>query len=179
MSIILKALKKLQEEKDRRADGAASHAEEHKDEPIPADETAVLTPSSMTDEEHSDFDSAQVDMEDVHGKRQHFGAGPKALLIVVLILGVFTTGWFASRIYVGMRLAADSREAEPRGDEGGAAMSKGSGPSTTTVFAAGGCSHFACTGIAKLCDKLEPCAMMPRPSASKLLIGSSLAPGRL
>jgi len=121
MSIILRALKKLQEEKAREADGT------------PADDAV---PSSLAGgEDESGPDAAQDYMGDIavrprpgspkrEAARQRFAVGPKSLLIVVLILGIFTTGWFASRIYLNMRLATRSGESGPQANESAAVVSK-------------------------------------------------------
>ena len=132
MSIILRALKKLQEEKAREADAPPADGAEKED----STSTGEAVPSSLAvGDDESSPDAAQDYMEDIavrprpespkrEAARQRFGVGPKALLIVVLMLGIFTTGWFASRIYLNMKLATSSGESGPQTNKPAAVVSK-------------------------------------------------------
>jgi hypothetical protein len=125
MSIILKALKKLQEEKAREVAGPPADAAEKANAPS----AARAIPSSLAiDEDEFGAETVKGYGADTAGPalresakqeatRQRFGVGPKALLAVVLVLGVFTTGWFASRIYVNMKRATHPEESGSQTDK--------------------------------------------------------------
>jgi hypothetical protein len=49
-------------------------------------------------------------------ERHRFGNSPKALLGLIVVLGIFTTGWFVSNIYSNLKLAANTKEAGPQAD---------------------------------------------------------------
>lgn len=104
MSIILRALKKIQEEKAKEADLASKEGADGKE----IDVDSEIDPGSAP------ADEVSVGRE---AARPAFGSGPKLLLISVLILGVFTTGWFASRIYLSVNPTAKTEEPEPQADK--------------------------------------------------------------
>ena len=118
MSIILKALKKLQDEKVRETGGPPVDEAEQED----SAPTEDAFPSSLASgEDEPGLDTTRGYVKDIAARSrrespvlsaaaQRFGVGPKTLLAIVLVLGVFTTGWFASRIYLNMMLATRSEK---------------------------------------------------------------------
>lgn len=92
MSIILKALKKVQNQES-------------------ADASMAGSPGSDMDQVASAKASPGQSQPETGDSSSRFGAGPKALLGLVLLLGVFSTGWFASRILDNMRSGAADNQA--------------------------------------------------------------------
>ena len=88
MSIILKALKKIQEQ-----EAAGQSA------PLPGDiaQGNSAGGTSVEPGRAASFSSAE---------RQSFGLAPKALIGLLVVLAICTTGWFASKIYLNVKLAA-------------------------------------------------------------------------
>ncbi len=131
MSIILKALKKIQEQQERRrsvdpADesGAAERAvvdfAASPTTPRASDDGIESPHASPGDAAASDKGVERITQSRIDAyrltPRQRFATGPRALLILLVCLGVFITGWFASRIYINVRPAPDpaAREAPPK-----------------------------------------------------------------
>ncbi|GAB4347408.1 MAG: hypothetical protein Kow0099_29370 [Candidatus Abyssubacteria bacterium] len=109
MSIILDALKKIQEQKRAASTDAAQTgtAEEsaslsaakqaaHARRMTPAGEVAVPVSAVTTPIRGARPRTAQA-------TPQRFANAPKLLLGIILILGVFTTGWFLSSIYFNLK----------------------------------------------------------------------------
>lgn len=123
MSIILRALKKIQDQQEAQPSGGP--AEIAPGEKAAAD--TVFAREVAEDWESPDAVPADAIMlgrgderltpfgvEAARPAAHHrFGLGPKALLILLICLGVFTTGWFASRIYVSVKLASGTNAPEP------------------------------------------------------------------
>jgi hypothetical protein len=118
MSIILKALKKLQEENSKDVDDATGSA-------ATGGETALRAAQADTVEDPSQPQKTFTERE---GAGQRFGFGPKTLLLVVFILGIFTTGWFASRIYLSVNGPEDPGEPAQQPGTAPAIVSKAAAP---------------------------------------------------
>jgi hypothetical protein len=126
MSIILRALKKLQEEKAKQTDDVSPEVTEKND--VAAGSESIPSAADPMDAENdvaSDSIAADIEWAPYHSQRQPpeqqearqaFGLGPKALLILVLLLGVFTTGWFTNRIYLSTKTAPDKEQPAARID---------------------------------------------------------------
>ena len=93
MSIILRALKKIQEQEAGRSLDSSS-AE------MPADEKKASTASFIP----RPAETVRPQMASPPVVPRHaFGSGLKALLGLLVILGIATTVWFASRIYLNLQ----------------------------------------------------------------------------
>lgn len=98
MSIILKALKKVQEqETEHRADDRSDSTRSAGAGSPPA---ALASASSRA--------PSTV--------RHSFGFTPKALLGVLVVLGIVTTGWFAGKIYGNLKVSPDETVSQPVAD---------------------------------------------------------------
>jgi len=127
MSIILRALKKIQDQQEGLP-SSTPDGEESIEEKAAADAVAVPAPAQEAAEEpesgprrptgamtagESGERVALLGLQTArHAPRHRFDSSPVALLILLVCLGVFTTGWFASRIYVNTRLASDATAPE-------------------------------------------------------------------
>jgi len=126
MSIILKALKKIQDQQGAHSPGEqdakiAAGEKAAKDSAFPVSLRGPLKGKRSPDA--AEAIAADIDIERLtpHGLKaprptahHRFGLGPKALLVLLVCLGVFTTGWFASRIYINMKFVSGLTAAEPQ-----------------------------------------------------------------
>jgi hypothetical protein len=96
MSIILKALKRIQDQKADRPPGD------------PALEEAEHAPNAGIDAAIASITQAPTDKDQAAASRdmpvrQPFITGPRLLVAVVIVLGIFTTGWFTNKIYISLK----------------------------------------------------------------------------
>ena len=102
MSIILRALKKIQEQEAGQS--LASPSAE-----MPADEKKASTASFVPH-------TAETERPQMAAPpavpRHSFGFGLKALLGLLVILGIATTGWFANRIYLNLQTGPEIAKEE-------------------------------------------------------------------
>ncbi len=123
MSIILKALKRIQEQKEEPKPRPLGTGPEKSSEPSGA-AVSPVAPARMDRKKPADAGAFQVrttragrgpSIAPQAGVERHrFGTAPKALLGLIVVLGVFTTGWFVSTIYSNLKLAANTGEAGPQ-----------------------------------------------------------------
>jgi len=96
MSIILRALKKVQDQKAARPPAQPDAESGKLAEPVRDG------PSSQPDEASTSTRSGPpAASARAAAGHNRFGVGPKVLLGLMAVLGVVTSGWFFSRIYVG------------------------------------------------------------------------------
>jgi len=123
MSIILRALKKVQNQREEPPPPVS--AEEAAELKEAGTDTNMPPPSPpMAAEDTARFDDISTlaadggeEQEDPvltpAGEVRHgFGLGPKTLLGLLLILGIFTTGWFASKIYLSLNSGGAATKAD-------------------------------------------------------------------
>lgn len=120
MSIILRALKKVQNQREKSPPAASA---EETAEPKAAGTDANASPPAVEEdtERFDDISALAADVQEEQpdpvlgsaGKVRHgFGPGPKALLGLLLILAIFTTGWFASKIYLSLNSRGAATETD-------------------------------------------------------------------
>ena len=117
MSIILRALKKVQEQEAEQRAGSAP-GQTASVEGGPPDASADASPTAG--QAGAGADSVAYRMAATGGDRllssqvlrHSFGLAPKALLVLLVVLGLCTTGWFASRIYLNLKLASEASAAK-------------------------------------------------------------------
>ncbi len=114
MSIILRALKKIQEEKAKETSLAPREDAEGNEIGVDSDALSAALPVSADTE--PDSGGAPVDGVSAGREAAAFGSGPKLLLAAVLILGVFTTGWFTSRIYLSVNPTRKTEASEAQAE---------------------------------------------------------------
>ncbi len=114
MSIILRALKKIQDQQENPpspgpdAEGAVEQKADDATA-VPARAPKPESPPGAMTAGKSAERVALLGLQTArHAPGHRFGSGPVALLSLLICLGVFTTGWFASRIYVNTKLASDA-----------------------------------------------------------------------
>jgi len=121
MSIILDALKKIQnQESVEMPDRVASESAESRGPSAPGETVGQQTAVSIDEMVAShgvepSFATTRmpagqptVAPSDIADERHRFGGIPKMLLGLILALGIFTTGWFVSRLYVDSKPAAST-----------------------------------------------------------------------
>ena len=131
MSIILKALKKIQEQEEKRA-GKISSAKAAKEKRVQARPPVSPAPSPPPGDSAAHLEAVPDGPGRPQSALRHpvlsaagtarpesphrFGLGPKALLGLLVLLGVFTTGWFFNKIFINMNPAADTETSAPSTD---------------------------------------------------------------
>ena len=131
MSIILKALKKIQEQEEKRA-GKISSAEAAKEKRVQARPPVSRAPSPPPGDSASHLEAVPAGPGRPRSALRHpvlsaagpgrpesphrFGLAPKALLGLLVLLGVFTTGWFFNKIFISVNPAADTETPAPSTD---------------------------------------------------------------
>ncbi|UCD58374.1 MAG: general secretion pathway protein GspB, partial [Candidatus Hydrogenedentota bacterium] len=105
MSIILKALKKIQEQKAAQSPAAAAAGLENGERAVGGQ--PLSAPKARHGKADAEAVSRKARMQDEH----RFGSGPKILLGLMVALGIFATGWFVNRLYSNYRSVADTEKA--------------------------------------------------------------------
>ncbi len=117
MSIILKALKKVQDQKAEGPPEAFVSGAEKIDE---FDPTPALSPSSavMSADEAPTGSPVQRELRSppatVAVKRRRSVSGFRILIGLILVLGLFTTGWFVNTIFLSSRQPVQTGEPAPQ-----------------------------------------------------------------
>lgn len=110
MSIILNALKKVQnQEADRGSAGARDASDDKRSAAADTSRSRGIFRSAPTVPAGQTGFSAAGDAAEI---RHRFGMGPTVLLGLIVLLGVFTTGWFVGRIYLGAKPVSEATVAE-------------------------------------------------------------------
>jgi len=105
MSIILNALKKVQDqEADRGSAGARDASDDKRSAAADTSRSRGISRSAGQTGFSAAGDAAEI--------RHRFGMGPTVLLGLIVLLGVFTTGWFVGRIYLGAKPVSEATVAE-------------------------------------------------------------------
>ena len=124
MSIILKALRKVQHQNSRQPSDSSAPASGKRGEGVrDVSAASISTPS----ESKSRADASAGTLTRKSGSRMpaasrqaagghRFGNVPKLLLGVVVAVGMFATGWFLNRIYSNLAPVADTREIASQAD---------------------------------------------------------------
>ena len=101
MSIILKALKKIQEQEAEQGVGQEAGSPSG-DTPAPVRIASGTPPTyvpSPAESRNEPFGARRVGAAPSPVARHTFGFGPKVLLGLLVVVGIATVGWFASSIY--------------------------------------------------------------------------------
>ena len=112
MSIILRALKKVQEQDAEQETGSISPEATSiggAASDVPAVTSSRAGQMSVGADSVTHGASAAGDrLSSSQVFRHSFGLAPKALLVLLVVLGMCTTGWFASKIYLNLKLASEA-----------------------------------------------------------------------
>ena len=126
MSIILKALRKVQHQNNEQPSRPSSTAS-GKDAAAPqgpsmgshsTSSSGGSIPAVSRDRTHAQEDSGAIKPPHEAAERHLFGSVPKLLIAVVVTVGMFATGWFLNRIYSNFPSVTETREAKSRVDAG-------------------------------------------------------------
>ena len=125
MSIILKALRKVQHQNKQpsglSAPARAKTADTSRDVSVksgpgfPAGGRRDIA-FAGTLPAHKGFGAPTISHED--GERHRFGRIPKLLLVMVVAVGMFATGWFLNRIYSNFSLVSETSDTTSRVNAG-------------------------------------------------------------